>query len=141
MKRPCHPNPPNRSDSDRFRRALGSGRFQAFCQRHAANTFARYGKDCVTDSCADQRRGRFTRATWLLAALDQSDLDDRRVDSEKSRIVLKHERIKSIDMEGMTMQFDVARSISLAGFNPGDAVRFQIVNRQSSLEVVALEKR
>ena len=65
----------------------------------------------------------------------------RRLDSEKSRIMLKHERIKSIDMEGMTMQFDVARSISLAGFNPGDAVRFQIVNRQGSLEVVALEQR
>ena len=65
----------------------------------------------------------------------------RRLDSEKSRIVLKHARINSIDMDGMTMQFDVARSIPLAGFNLGDAVRFQIVNRQGSLEVVALEKR
>jgi len=65
----------------------------------------------------------------------------RRLDTEKSRIVLKHERIDSIDMDGMTMQFDVARSVSLAGFNPGDAVRFQFVNRQGAIEVTALEKR
>lgn len=65
----------------------------------------------------------------------------RRLDVEKSRIELKHERINSINMDGMTMQFDVSRSVSLAGFKPGDVVRFQVVNRQGALEVIALEKQ
>jgi Cu/Ag efflux protein CusF len=65
----------------------------------------------------------------------------RRLDVEKSRIVLKHERIKSIDMDAMTMQFDVNKSVSLAGFRVGDAVRFQVVIHSGALEVTALEKR
>lgn len=65
----------------------------------------------------------------------------RRLDVEKSRIVLKHERINSIDMDGMTMQFDVNKSISLAGFRAGDRVRFQVVVRSGELEVSALEKQ
>lgn len=65
----------------------------------------------------------------------------RRLDVEKSRIVLKHERIKSIDMDAMTMPFDVSKSVSLTGFRVGDAVRFQVIVRSGALEVTALEKR
>lgn len=65
----------------------------------------------------------------------------RRLDVEKSRIVLKHERINSIGMDAMTMQFDVKKSISLAGFRAGDKVRFQVVVRSGELEVSALEKQ
>lgn len=65
----------------------------------------------------------------------------RSLDAEKSRIVLKHERINSIDMDSMTMKFDVNKSVSLTGLRVGDAVRFQVVIRSDRLEVIALEKR
>lgn len=65
----------------------------------------------------------------------------RSLDTEKSRIVLKHERINSVDMDSMTMKFNVNKSVSLAGFRAGDAVRFQVVVRSDALEVIALEKR
>lgn len=39
------------------------------------------------------------------------------------------------------MKFDVNKSVSLAGFRAGDAVRFQVVVVSDTLEVIALEKR
>jgi Cu/Ag efflux protein CusF len=65
----------------------------------------------------------------------------RSLDTEKSRIVLKHERINSIDMDSMTMKFDVNKSVSLNGLRAGDVVRFQVIVRSDKLEVIALEKR
>lgn len=64
----------------------------------------------------------------------------RSLDAEKSRIVLKHERINSIDMDAMTMKFDVNKSVLLTGFRAGDAVRFQVIVVSDTLEVIALEK-
>lgn len=65
----------------------------------------------------------------------------RSLDTEKSRIVLKHERINSIDMDSMTMKFNVNKSISLTDLRPGDAVRFQVIVQSDTLEIIALEKR
>lgn len=81
----------------------------------------------------------FAQPAW--AEREWVNAEVRSLDTEKSRIVLKHERINSIDMDSMTMKFDVNKSVSLNGLRPGDAVRFQVVLRSDRLEVIALEKR
>ncbi len=48
------------------------------------------------------------------------------VDREKRRLTLKHERIESHGMPGMTMPFPVGSDVDLDALNPGDHVRFRL---------------
>ncbi len=63
-----------------------------------------------------------------------------RVDPERARVILDHERIPSINMDAMTMPFKVEKSVSLAAFKPGDTVRFTFVERDGHLVIDALER-
>ena len=62
-----------------------------------------------------------------------------KVDAERSRVTLDHERIRSIDMEAMTMPFKVDKRVDLRRFKPGDKVRFTIRNQDDHLVVEAME--
>lgn len=64
-----------------------------------------------------------------------------RVDPERARVVLNHERIPRIDMDAMVMPFKVDPGVRLAGFKPGDTVRFTFVERDDHLVIDALERR
>lgn len=74
------------------------------------------------------------------AAADWTRADVVKVQPGKNRIILKHERIQSMDMDAMTMQYDVAKDVSLSGYEVGDKVRFQVVMRGGVMMVNALEK-
>jgi Cu/Ag efflux protein CusF len=63
-----------------------------------------------------------------------------KVEPERSRVTLDHERIKSIDMEAMVMPFKVEKAVDLKGFKAGDRVRFQLANKDDHLVVQAMEK-
>ena len=62
------------------------------------------------------------------------------VDPARSRITLRHERIASIDMDAMTMPFDVATGVKLARLKKGDKVRFTVAGQGDRLLVDALER-
>ena len=62
-----------------------------------------------------------------------------KVEPEKARVVLNHQRIKSIGMEPMTMPFKVANGAALAAFKPGDKVRFTVIDKDSHLVIDAIE--
>lgn len=64
-----------------------------------------------------------------------------RVDPERARVVLDHERIPRIDMDAMVMPFKVDKAIGLDSFKPGDKVRFTFVERDDHLVIDALERR
>lgn len=63
-----------------------------------------------------------------------------KVEPERHRIVLNHEKIKSIGMDAMTMLFDTSPKLDLKNFKAGDSVRFQVKINDGVLEVIALEK-
>ena len=79
-----------------------------------------------------------TSQSW--AAPDWTKAQVVKVEPERHRIVLKHERIQSIDMDAMTMLFDTAPKLNLKGYKAGDQVRFQVRINDGALEVIALEK-
>ena len=79
-----------------------------------------------------------TSLSW--AAPEWTKADVIKVEPERHRIVLKHERIQSIDMDAMTMLFDTAPKLNLKGYKAGDQVRFQVKINDGVLEVTALEK-
>jgi Cu/Ag efflux protein CusF len=62
-----------------------------------------------------------------------------KVEPEKARVVLNHQRIKSIGMEPMTMPFKVANGAALAAFKPGDKVRLTVIEKNDHLVIDAIE--
>lgn len=76
----------------------------------------------------------WTAPPWVHAAVV-------RVDPERSRMVLNHERIPRLNMDAMNMPFKVADGVVLGGFKPGDTVRFTFVERDGRLVIDALERR
>ena len=62
-----------------------------------------------------------------------------KVEPEKARVVLNHQRIKSIGMEPMIMPFKVANGAALAAFKPGDKVRFTVIEKNDHLFIDAIE--
>ena len=62
-----------------------------------------------------------------------------KVEPEKARVILNHQRIKGIGMEPMTMPFKVANGAALAAFKPGDKVRFTVRDKDSHLVIDAIE--
>jgi Cu/Ag efflux protein CusF len=78
-----------------------------------------------------------TTSVW--AAPDWTRGSIVRVEPEKSRVVLKHQQIKSIGMEAMTMPFKVAEGVKLAPFKTGDKVRFTVAERNDHLVIDAME--
>jgi Cu/Ag efflux protein CusF len=78
-------------------------------------------------------------AAWA-GAPDWTRAEVVKVEPARSRVVLKHEVIKSIGMEAMTMPFKTGNQVDLARFKAGDKVRFTIVNKDDHLVVDAMEK-
>ncbi|HEX2546015.1 MAG TPA: copper-binding protein [Ramlibacter sp.] len=62
-----------------------------------------------------------------------------KVEPERSRLLLQHERIKSIDMDAMTMPFRADPSAGIERFKAGDRVRFTFVQRDGHLVVQKIE--
>jgi len=79
-----------------------------------------------------------TSLSW--AAPDWIKAQIVKVEPERHRIVLKHERIQSIDMDAMTMLFDTVPKLDLKSYRVGDNVRFQVKINDGVLEVIAIEK-
>lgn len=82
----------------------------------------------------------FLVASISWAAPDWTKADVIKVEPERHRIVLKHETIKSIGMDAMTMLFEVAPKLFLQNYKAGDKVRFQVRINDGVLEVIAMEK-
>jgi Cu(I)/Ag(I) efflux system protein CusF len=62
-----------------------------------------------------------------------------KVDSEKGRVTLKHERIQSIGMEAMIMPFTVTDKAMLTPLKPGDKVWFTVTTANDHLAINAME--
>jgi hypothetical protein len=62
-----------------------------------------------------------------------------KVEPEKARVILNHQRIKSIGMEPMTMPFNVVDGVTLGALKPGDKVRFTVTEKNDHLVIDAIE--
>lgn len=58
---------------------------------------------------------------------------------EKGQITLRHEAIKSLEMDAMTMPYKVKVAALLTGFKPGDAVRFVVKVKGDEMLIESLE--
>jgi Cu(I)/Ag(I) efflux system periplasmic protein CusF len=63
----------------------------------------------------------------------------RKVDKETKKITLKHEPIKSLDMPGMTMVFQVKDAALLEKLQAGDKVKFKAIQEGGAYVVTELQ--
>ena len=61
-----------------------------------------------------------------------------KVDAERGKVTLKHERINSIKMAAMTMPFRVADRSMLSALKPGDKVKFSVAKVDDELVITQL---
>ena len=71
-------------------------------------------------------------ADWTLARIVK-------IEPEKARVTLDHQRIKNIRMEAMTMPFKVDEAVKLAPFKMGQKVRFTVTEKNGHLVVDQME--
>ncbi len=72
------------------------------------------------------------------AAADMVDGEVRKVDKAAAKVTLKHGEIKSLEMPGMTMVFQVKDPAMLDAVKAGDKVRFKAEKAGSSFVVTEL---
>ncbi len=58
---------------------------------------------------------------------------------EKAQVTLKHEAMKSMGMDAMTMPYKVTNASVLKGFKPGDTVRFTVKMQGDAMLIESLE--
>ena len=78
-------------------------------------------------------------ATSVFAAPEWVHGEITKLAPEKAQVTLKHEAIKSIGMDAMTMPYKVGSAAVLKGFKPGDVVRFTVRMQGDLMLVESLE--
>lgn len=73
------------------------------------------------------------------ASADMADGEVRKVDKENKKITLKHGVIKSLDMPGMTMVFQVKDVALLDNLKAGDKVKFKAEQAGSAIVVTDIQ--
>ena len=74
------------------------------------------------------------------ASKDMAEAEVRKVDKDAKKLTLKHGPIKSLDMPGMTMVFQVKDASLLDKLNAGDKIKFSAEQQQGAYVVTAIEK-
>lgn len=78
-----------------------------------------------------------TTSVW--AAPDWTQASIVKIEPEKARVTLRHQHIKSIGMDAMTMPFKVDESLALGPFKAGQQVRFTVTQKNHHLVVDRME--
>ena len=63
----------------------------------------------------------------------------RKIDKDNRKITLKHDDIKSLDMPGMTMVFQVKDAALLERLKPGDKIRFAVEKGATGFLITTIE--
>ncbi len=81
-----------------------------------------------------------TVALALPAAANPVKGEVKKINESAGKITLKHEPIKKLDMDSMTMVFRVASQDMLKAVKPGDKVTFEADRVNGALTVTKIEK-
>ncbi len=64
----------------------------------------------------------------------------RKIDAEQGKITLRHEPIKNLDMDSMTMVFRVQNPEMLKGLKAGDRVKFAADRVNGQITIIKMER-
>ena len=63
----------------------------------------------------------------------------RKIDKENSKVTIKHEEIKSLDMPPMTMVFQVSNQSLLDKIKVGETVKFTVIQQGEKLVITDIK--
>lgn len=98
---------------------------------------ATYAQATASDKPAMADRPTLTTSPM---SKDMADAEVRKVDKEAKKVTLKHGPIKSLDMPGMTMVFQVRDAAVLDKLVAGEKIKFSAEQLQGAFVVTAVEK-
>ena len=75
---------------------------------------------------------------WAQAS-EMSSGEIRKVDKEAGKVTIKHGEIKNLDMPGMTMIFTAKEKSLLDKVQPGDKVKFAVINDGGKMVVTDIQ--
>ncbi len=79
------------------------------------------------------------KETATPATADMADGEVRKIDKENKKITLKHGVIKSLDMPGMTMVFQVKDVAILDNLKTGDKIKFKAEQAGTAIVVTDIQ--
>jgi Cu/Ag efflux protein CusF len=82
----------------------------------------------------------FTALTGAAAAQSMTNGQVRKIDAEQGKVTLRHEPIKNLDMDSMTMVFRVQNPEMLKGLKAGDRVKFAADRVNGQITIIQMEK-
>ena len=74
-----------------------------------------------------------------MADADMTNAEVRKIDKDTKKITLKHEAIKSLDMPGLTMVFQVKDAALLDKAKAGDKIRFKVISEGGAYVVTDIQ--
>jgi Cu/Ag efflux protein CusF len=69
---------------------------------------------------------------------DLTDGEVRKVDKDAGKVTIKHGEIKNLEMPPMTMVFSVREKAMLAKVQPGDKIKFKVINESGKTIVTEI---
>jgi Cu(I)/Ag(I) efflux system periplasmic protein CusF len=78
-------------------------------------------------------------SAWAQTATDMTNGEIRKVDKAASKITIKHDDIKNLEMPAMTMVFQVRDASLLDKVKAGDVVRFHAESQAGTYVVTRIE--
>jgi Cu/Ag efflux protein CusF len=78
-------------------------------------------------------------APWVWAAPEWVHGEITKMAPEKAQVTVKHEAMKSMGMDAMTMPYKVKNVAVLKDFKPGDKVRFTVTMQGDQMLIESLE--
>ena len=77
--------------------------------------------------------------TTVTKATDMTPGEVRKIDKEAGKLTLKHDRIKNLNMPGMTMVFKVMNMDLLDNLQVGDKIKFKAINDKGRLTITDIK--
>ena len=100
----------------------------------AASVYAGSHAGAPMGSTADTKK-----AGAMAATAEMADGEIRKIDIENKKITIKHGVIKSLDMPGMTMVFQVKDAAMLDKVKAGDKIRFSAEQAGTAIVVTEIQ--
>jgi Cu/Ag efflux protein CusF len=88
-----------------------------------------------------QNSNQSSAASTSTAALEWVNAEITRLQLDRNRVTLKHERIASIKMDAMTMPFKLKDKALLDGYKVGDKLQVVVKNEDGDLFITQVRKQ
>lgn len=98
-----------------------------------------FSSGCLTTVYAQDKHHSHADAVSAVSASHMAEGEVKKVNRDNKKMTIKHGEIKSLDMPGMTMVFQISDTALLETFKAGDKVKFVIEKLDGAFVVTSMQ--